>query len=191
MRWSVTIAAMVWLWANEAMADCPSELRHTETEVLLARTCVSERGWRTETDDCAAIYEIALARAAVSGDTLRDAICDLSPHLHGGTVTRAWLQDLDADGGRPSGLHVPWERLRHGGLISRREAWMVTVDEARELVDGVRGRVCEGEVRAWGSDADLVRRRLAGLRWVEVECGETFNHFGRVFRRVAREVDPE
>lgn len=184
MRWGVTLAAMVWLWANEAMADCPSELRHTETEVLLARTCVSERGWRIETDDCAAIYEVALARAAVSGDSLRDAICDLSPHLHGGVVTRAWLQDLRSDGERPRGLGAPWERLRHGGLISRREAWMVTVEEARELIGGFRGRVCELEVRAWGSDADLRRRRLAGLRWVEVECGDTFNHFGRVYRRV-------
>lgn len=183
--------------AARARAQCPEELRDVPTHVLLARTCVSERGWRAETDDCAAIYEVVAEHARAHGMSTRSAICDLSPRLHGADVEldRPWLRDLHEDGRRPRGLRVAWERPRCRGArvrgecpeelaeTPRREVWLATVAEAAALLAGGVEPVCASPPRAWGSDADLRRRREQGFGWREVECGETANHFGSVLAR--------
>lgn len=151
--------------------------------LLLARTCVSERGWRTSTHDCAAIYEVAAWRAETDGTSLASAIRRISPHLHGGTIERRrWLLDLDRDEHRPEGLPVPWERVLSSGR-SRREAWAATLVEADALVTGRVPRVCSDVPRTWGSTEDVRRIRLAGERFEATDCGATVNLFGRRFRR--------
>lgn len=198
MRTLLLAALAVLLLPSVAEATCPRELRDVPTEVLLGRSCVSERGWRAETNDCAAIYETAVRTAEVLELSVRDAICVLSPTLHGdddAAVDRRWLRDLDADGHRPRGLRVAWERERCSAprvdgecpegrsAPPRRDVWLATLEEARELLSGARAPVCSSPPRAWGSDSDLRRRRLAGLGWREADCGETANHFGVVLRR--------
>lgn len=153
--------------------------------LLLARTCVSERGWRTETDDCAAIGAVARYQARARGVSLAGALRALSPRLHGSpcSVSRTWLCTLDPDGGRPAGLGAPWARVVASLGRSRRDAWLATLAEARAIVAGTVPDPCAAEVRAWGSEADVRRRRLAGYGWRDVDCGDTRNRFGVVLRR--------
>jgi Ni/Co efflux regulator RcnB len=201
----VLVAFMLWLAVMALLgrvdaqdrAPCVREPDH----VLLARHCVSERGWRLDTADCAAIFEVVLARME-PGDSLRDALCRQGPHLHHGTITRRrWLLDLDEDGHRPEGLEVPWTTSVAAIGSSRRDAWLYTLEETALLIDrwraGAHVPVCEREPRAWGSDGDLRERRRRGYRWVEVRCVlpivdaggvvletlETVNHFGVVLVR--------
>ena len=159
--------------------------------VLLARTCISERGFRTETSDCQAIGLVVRARMARRGETFRDAIRALAPRLHGGTITsRTWLLGIEEDCRRPRGLGATWSVPR-GDLPSRRDACLATMTEARAIVDGTRTLDCSSPPTAWGSTDDLRRRRLAGYRWRPAICeGATFaNHFGTLMRPAL--VDPE
>ena len=164
------------------------------TALLLARTCVSERGWRLETNDCYAIAEVARYRAEVRGGTIADALRALSPRLHGSEPLRSrpWLRDLDRDAHRPAGLGAPWLRPLPGDAyngLSRRDVWLWTVQDADAILGGDRPSPCAERPRAWGSAADLARRRAAGYRWIPIDCGDTVNYFGRLLRR--RDVDPE
>lgn len=186
-------AAAIFLGALSAGAqEVP-----TPDYLLLARSCVSERGWRTETDDCAAVAEVVRARMERRGVSFREAIRALAPRLHGGTITRRlWLLDLDEDAHRPARLAAPWERPIGAGP-SRRDAWLATLDEARRILAGEVPSPCLERPHAWGSAQDLERRRAAGYRWRDANCpGATFvNRFGFLSRRVERslalEVDPE
>lgn len=175
-----------------AILLAPTSPARAQVDVMLARTCVSERGWRADTDDCAAIYEVAADRVARGvSESIEGALRALSRRLHGTpcSVSRSWLCDLDEDGHRPRGMRVPWERSLGHGLGSRQAIWFFTLGEATLLVGGLSlptrepGPVCAEPPRAWGSDEDLRRRRLAGYRWVEIDCGNTINHFGRLLRR--------
>jgi hypothetical protein len=145
-----------------------------DAALLLARTCVSERSWRTDTSDCAAIYEVALARSTSRGTTLARALRDLSPRLHGtGPIPRPWLRDLQPDGDR----HRHWPR--GASWARRRPEWLATYQEALDLVAGSTGRLCASPPVSWGSSADLARGRARGRVWDGVDCGRTLNHFGR------------
>lgn len=175
-----------------AEASCGDFVRGVPDHVLLARTCVSERGWRIETNDCRALYEVALVQATIisrdhPGYEVRDAICDLSPHLHTGEITRRrWLLDLEEDAHQPEGwTGARWTRREGCGddregrcRVARREDWIATLEETRVLFSDGEPRVCERPPRAWGSTDDLVRRRRCGYTWVEIECGDTENHYG-------------
>lgn len=159
--------------------------------VLLARSCISERGFRVNTDDCAAIYLVAQARMERRGETFREAIVALAPRLHHGRISaRLWLLDISADCHRPRGIGATWDRPR-GDEPSRREACEATMAEATALLDGTRALVCSAPPTAWGSTQDLARRRAAGYRWRAAVCeGAVFaNHFGTLMRPVP--VDEE
>lgn len=159
--------------------SCTAEAQHEPDELLLARSCVSERGWRTETDDCAAIAEVVRARMERRGETFATAIRALAPRLHGGTIDdRLWLLDLDEDAHRPRGLGATWDRERTGGLSSRRDAWLATLAEARAILAGEVPSPCVERPEHWGSRADVARRRARGFRWRTVDCGETANLYG-------------
>jgi hypothetical protein len=178
---TTTVGLVAWL----LLAGLLASTAHCQDHVLLARTCVSERGWRTDTHDCAAIYETAMHRVTEHGVTIRSAIRALSPRLHGDpcSVGRSWLCDLAPDLHRPAALHAHRAAPRRGGLPSRRSAWEATLVEAAALLTGSVPPVCPELPSTWGSDADLRRRRLAGYRWEEIDCGPTLNHFGRLYRR--------
>ena len=146
---------------------------------MLARTCVSERGWAVESDDCAAIYAVALRRVDARGSTLVAALRALSPTLHGdGELRRPWLRHLERDGRRPRGWRAAsWER--------HRPLWLATLAEADALVSGARTHRCAELPSAWGSRTDvrLALARDPSLRWVDVDCGSTRNRVGRYERR--------
>lgn len=148
--------------------------------LLLARTCVSERSWAVDTDDCAAIHAVAARRVEVRGGTLAEALRVLSPTLHGeGELRRPWIRHLERDGRRPRA----WRRA---SWARHRPLWLATLAEADALVAGERTHRCAEMPSSWGSRVD-VRVALArdpSLRWVEITCGTTANLFGRWERRV-------
>lgn len=147
--------------------------------VMLARSCVSERSWRVESSDCAAIAAVVQTRVSIRGGTFEDSLRALAPRLHGGTTTRRrWLLDLDADAHRPEGFPVRWNGRN-------RDAWIATMFEAQAHLEAIRddnfASPCASPPRAWGSHADVARRRERGFRFVEIECGDTHNMFGRLY----------
>jgi len=148
-------------------------------ELMLARSCVSERGWRTETDDCAGIASVVRRRMARTGETWRRALRALAPRLHGTAPLgrRAWLRGLDEDGEQPE--HWP----RGPSWATHRDAWIATLEEARGLIDEPATR-CAEEPSAWGSVDDVRRRESVAVRWVDVDCGVTLNRFGYWLRRM-------
>ena len=171
---------------------CAASQAEPDPALLLARTCVSERGWALSTTDCRAIGEIVegraarLERATSRAAAWRVAIRSLSPSLHGEVpIRRPWLRALDASGARPAGWPGGRWSCPSGAEcpVERRADWLATLDEARAIYAGTAPRVCAEPPLAWGSDSDLRRRlplaRRRGLTWHEVDCGESRNHFGR------------
>lgn len=174
----------IGLVVSLCVSTCSVRAQHEPDFLLLARSCVSERGWRTDTDDCAAIAEVVRDRMDRRDESFSSSIRALAPRLHGGTITdRLWLLDLDEDAHRPAGLGVSWTRPR-GELPSRREAWLATLDEARSILAGTRPSPCVERPRHWGSRADVARRRARGFRWVSVDCGNVVNLYGHLFAPV-------
>lgn len=167
--------------ASLVLAGCigVASAQRDDAGLLLARTCVSERSWAVETDDCSAIYAVALRRVEVRGGTLGSALRALSPTLHGeGELRRPWLRHLERDGRRPRGWRAAsWER--------HRPLWLATLAEADALVAGERTHRCAELPSAWGSRADvrLALSRDPSLRWIDVDCGDTRNRVGRYERR--------
>ena len=171
------VSYVVWFLALHSFVSA----QHEDAALLLARTCVSERGWAVDTDDCSAIYAVALRRVEVRGGSISSALRALSPTLHGdGSVRRDWLRHLERDGRRPRGWRAAsWER--------HRPLWLQTLGEADALLAGERTHRCVELPTSWGSRTD-VRVHLAAdptLRWVDVDCGRTLNRTGRYERRRA------
>lgn len=156
-------------WYGTARAD-----RDDDAAIMLARTCVSERGWAVETHDCAAIAEVVRGRMDRTGESWVESLGELSPRLHGDApITRPWLRGL-VDERRPEGWRLArWE--------THRDAWLATLEEARELLADER-RVCTEPPTSWGSADDVRRRAVHGARWAEIDCGDTRNRFGRWVR---------
>lgn len=175
---AVGAAVLVGLW--NALGCTPTLYAQDDAGLLLARTCVSERSWAVDTDDCSAIYAVALRRVESRGGTLSSALRALSPNLHGdGPIRRPWLRGLHRDARRPEGWHgASWER--------HRPLWLETLEQADALIRGDSLHRCAELPTSWGSRAD-VRAALARdptLRWVDVDCGHTLNRVGRYERRV-------
>ena len=178
LDWRAGLVAALLLTAAPASAQSDA--------VMLARTCVSERGWSVDTDDCAAIADVVRARMERREQPFRSALRALAPRLHGGTIVRRlWLLDLDDDAHRPRRWPgLPWDGVH-------RDAWTATLAEATAILAGERVSPCMERPAHWGSVADLTRRRAAGYRWRDARCpGAVFrNRFGFLYR--AREVDSE
>lgn len=149
------------------------------TEVLVARTFISEEGWDSA-EGWASLGAVIRWRAASHHDgDLRAATVALSPRLHGGCMvaTRRWrchLLGLE----RPAGLGATWTAPRALGRPSRRDAWAAALGAARALLDGALPDACREEPHAWGSAADVALRVRAGERWVDAGCPGR-NRFGR------------
>jgi hypothetical protein len=164
---------------------CVTTPAAAQDALMLARTCVSERSWATETTDCRAIAEVVRSRMDRTGHSFAASLRALAPRLHGGTIThRRWLLELDETLRRPPSLG----RARWSGM--RQDAWEATLEAARAILAGTIPSPCSSRPMAWGSPEDIRRReRLSGRTWVPVDCGNTVNRFGRW--RWPREVDPE
>lgn len=180
------LVALALVLACAALAIAPGRAAAQPDHVLLARSCVSERSWRVDTDDCRAIAAVVQSRMERRGGTFAANIRALAPRLHGCTITaRRWLCDLAPDGHRPDGWPrgASWER--------RRPQWLATLAEAEAILGGAVPSPCSEPPRCWGSRSDTERRRRAGFRFVDAVCpGAVFvNRFGRLYRPVP--VDPE
>jgi len=182
------LAAAIGLLGIVSLARCASSVAAQDVEridvepaaLMLARSCVSERSWRVDSTDCRAIAAVVVRRQSVRGGTFEGSLRALAPRLHGGTTThRVWLLDLAADTHRPRGLSARWEGRRV-------DAWRSTLLEAQATLDAIRAGAftspCAAEPHAWGSHADVARRRARGFRFVPVDCGATRNLFGRLYR---------
>jgi hypothetical protein len=186
----VAILTVVWLIAAAYLISyarrADGQSRPTAA-VMLARTCVSERGFAVETDDCGMIYAVARGRADRGGVSIVAALRALSPRLHGDSpIPRPWLRELDADGDQPAS----WPRAARWS--AHREAWLLTLAEATAYLDGSRSSPCVEVPMAWGSRADVARRaRLARdegrrVRFLTVDCGATRNVAGSWVRSSTR-----
>ncbi len=174
--WAELVAAGIVITAMlvgaSALRGCGTAIAQVDDDaaVMLARTCVSERGWAVDSHDCAAIAEVVRGRIERTGESWVEALGELSPRLHGDApITRPWLRGL-IDERRPDG----WRLARWD---SHRDAWLATLEEARELIAQER-RVCSSPPVSWGSSDDVRRRARRGARWHEVDCGPTLNRFG-------------
>jgi hypothetical protein len=82
----VAALLVAWLiaaaWVISYARPAGGQARPTAA-VMLARTCVSERGWSVETDDCGMIYAVARGRAERGGVSIVAALRALSPWLYG------------------------------------------------------------------------------------------------------------
>ena len=168
------------------LAAAPAAAQSDET--LLLRTCISERGFRTDVDDCAVVHEVVRSRMERRGGSFAENIRALAPRLHGGTITdRRWLLDLDVDCHRPRGLGATWTSPR-GDEPSREEACLVTVAEVRALLAGAPP-LCTERPAHWGSRADVARRLASGFRWRDAECpgAVLLNRAGFLYREVHRD----
>jgi hypothetical protein len=150
------------------------------TEVLIARTFISEEGWDSA-EGWASLGAVIRWRAEShhEGD-LRAATVALSPRLHASpceVTTRRWRCHLSGDR-RPLGLGATWMSPRPGGLPSRLDAWQAALEAARAFLDGGLLASCTEEPHAWGSDRDVALRIRAGERWVDAGCPGR-NRFGR------------
>lgn len=163
-----------------------SGARAQSDETLLLRTCISERGFRTDVDDCVVVAEVVRARMERRGETFGDALRALAPRLHGGCrVSRPWLCDLDVDCHRPAG----WPRS--ASWARRQAACEATVAEVRAILAGERVSPCTERPAHWGSRSDVARRVAAGFRWRDAACpgAVLLNRAGFLYRR--RDVDAE
>lgn len=178
-RLTAALAAVIAVLAAGAL---PAVAQRDDAALLLARTCVSERGFDTAGDDCAAIHAVAVRRAELRGTTLARALVELSPRLHGSEpIPRPWVRHLMPDGRRP-------REWRRASWARHREAWLATLAEARALVAGERPSPCVESPSSWGSRSDVAIHLRAdpSLRWVDVDCGNTRNRTGRYERRRGR-----
>jgi len=181
----VELVLVVLLGALLAVVPGPAAAQ--PDEVLLARVCWSEAGvWHRETGDylrthdCAAIAAVLQGLAQRERVSFRRAAELASPRLAAGSVSRRWLADLHADGRRPEGFPLPWD----GRWRAR---WLALVELASGILRGEVPHACVEAPRTWGSRADVLRGLRRGrARWVEVDCGETANRFGRWEREEGR-----
>lgn len=167
-----------------AVLVVPVDASAQSDETLLLRSCVSERSWRVETDDCVIVAEVVRARMERRGETFGAALRALAPRLHGGTIAaRRWLLDLDVD------CHRPAEWPRTASWERRRPACEATVAEVRAILAGERVSPCVERPAHWGSRDDVRRRIAAGYRWRDARCpgAVLLNRAGYLYRPV--EVD--
>jgi hypothetical protein len=149
----------------------------------LARICVSEAGFQTDTNDCAAIHQV-LDRRKRSGSLLR--IMRLySSRAFDRTRddSRRWVSWLHLGRRAPRGwpARTP-SGARHPEWLHFRPLWRNVLEHAANILRGEVGDPCQQRPDHWGSryGIDLERARRAG--WEEVDCGPTSNAFWRVPR---------
>jgi len=163
------LTCLLWLLARGACAQDPGLAPE------LAQVCVSEAGTFSAQWECAAIAETLRNRAERRGQTLRQVMRAHSDRVFDRTRTdrRAWLAWLREDGRKPRHwyAHLPW----HG---RNRRGWLRLVRHVRYVLEH-DVRVCDGKPITWGNAKDRKRYIMQNPRAVEVDCGETKNHFMR------------
>jgi hypothetical protein len=93
-----------------------------------------------------------------------------SRRFFGGTdrTINRWTSGLELDCARPPGFTLRWDRARPNEQISRRDACLLLVAAAREVI--AAPPVCDAT--DWGNAADHERARRLGRHFVMVTCGD-------------------
>jgi hypothetical protein len=153
--------------------------------LVLAILSVHEAGWEAEAD-MRGIHAALRHIAERTGSRYATAGCIHSGRALRGETSRSWVAGLDVRGSRPSSWPSVVLTHRRDGTVdvephgrwgSFRGRWLATLELARRVVLEEPSGTCLPET--WGSDADLLARaRRSSRTWVEVDCGETRNHFG-------------
>lgn len=166
------------------LSATPARAQDSDTQLQLARTLVSERGWE-DSDDDAAIYAVhqsslrrlswRLGRAITLLQTIRlmsPRVAGIKPPTH---PRQVWTGSLRLDAQRPRG----WpRRVRWNNYVGR---WRQALQRAGQVLRGEVSSKCDGPVDYWGSPEDMDNPALGG--WERVDCGRTHNVFWRVPRR--------
>lgn len=176
--------------AQDAPRTCPER----SDELILAMLAVHEAGWFHD-DDMRGIHAVISTLARNWGVSYAEAACRHSRRLLTGRTSRIWASELTED---PSvaPAHWPTTIMVHDGDIVHVAAhpawapryvdrWADRLALARRVLNE---RPVTSEALTWGGriDFDEARRRrpLSGERvWIEVDVGETLNHFGYWGRR--------
>lgn len=190
--WTLVLWALAMLGAWSLLADVARCQPRVSTDVLVARTLVSEEGWDGgPSGGWASLGAVMRGRAERTGGDLRASVVALSPRLHADpctVTTRRWRCHLRSDVDHaPDGLGASWVRERAGGLPSRRDAWHAALEAAASIVAGTMPDACVTRPRTWGSHLDVLLRVRAGERWIDAGCPGR-NRYGR---RLVRAVDPD
>lgn len=180
----------VLLVAGAALAQpCPS----APDELVLARLTVHEAGWEAEAD-ARAIYRAIESVAARAGTSWARAACLHSGRALRGETSRPWVAELALDGREPA--HWPRTRtvcrdgscrvVEHAPWSAFRDRWLATLELAAFVIGHAAGTYVDCAPETWGSHEDVMGRdgRTPGVVWIDVDCGETHNRFGRWLRVV-------
>jgi hypothetical protein len=180
------IAALLFMaWTSPAQAQtCPERPDY----LILAMLTVHEAGW-THDDDMRGIHAVITTLARNWGVSYAQAACRHSRRLLTGRTSRVWASELTEDPA-VAPAHWPTTIMRREGDIVRvlphppwenyQDRWRGRLDlAARVLVE----RPVTREALTWGGridfDPERRRRPLSGDRiWVEIDVGNTLNHFG-------------
>lgn len=154
---------------------------HSQVQLALARICVSEAGFQTETNDCAAIHQVLKGRKG-RGSLLRIMRLYSSRTFdRERTDKRRWIAFLNPRGMEPKGwpertaAGTPHPEWRH-----YRDLWMDMQEHVADVVSGEVSSPCSKEPDHWGSRYGIDLRRAKRAGWKEVDCGETLNAFWSV-----------
>jgi len=162
-----TLLICLVLLASVSPARALPPASRLQAALLLARTCVKEAGWKI-TDDCAAIHAVVQKRADMESHTYYEQMLERYSKI---AANRAWLEELDAQGNKPSSWPntVDWEK--------HRGKWLSMLAHATEIVDGRVRAACDPD--HWGdSRGDHERAVRAG--WTQIPCGQAMNEFWQV-----------
>jgi hypothetical protein len=165
--------------------DTVAPPEHLTEQLALGRIGASEIGLTGTPAELAAIHEVLSNQAARHGWTLLGTMRRYSSMVfdqsrHDG---RAWVAFLRADGRAPQGWPTQVQVRRHGELVTvphapwgtYRERWLTLYETAGRVLRGEVTSPCVEPVLHWGGDMDRARAEAHGL--LEIECGETRNHF--------------
>ena len=145
----------------------------TSTEVNLARVCVSETNWRTDTEDCAAILQVIdsrrrrfdMSRLAMLRAYSSRATGKLDPL----NQRQSWVSGLNARLSKPEGWPDRYPEWR-----VYRARWRQRLEQARQILEA-EPEVCEFVPDQWGGAMDRDSALCNG--WTEIDCGHTLNEF--------------
>ena len=187
-RWAdAAVCLLSALLLAVAISLAPTVAAAQSDEVALLRTAWSECSYTCTDDEIAALHLVISSTAEREGIRYRTAWRLLSRRLAAGTVSRAWLADLDTSCREPEGWPESAYVRRDGVLVLVRHApWSAfrgrceaLVERVRAVIAGTIAHRCEATPVSWGSDFDADTGEARGRAvFVEVECGETSNAFG-------------
>lgn len=144
----------------------------------VAKVCVNEAGFRTDTNDCEAIYSVLSWQA-----DRRNISLDRMARIYSKSVFnpdrehRGWVPNLRKDLEQPRS----WPSTADWYGVSQ-SRWKHRLDSVQGYIDNDSPGPCEKPVFHWGTenhpvDRERIQRGIARGYWHPVDCGPTLNTF--------------